>query len=148
MLINFYKMDLDARVADKSNELQPITSINVKLKKRPNNIRRFNIDIEADPEDINFNYAYIDKFKRWYFVGEPVSIVNGLTQLPLDCDLLMTAREDIYDSTQLVERNAKFRNAYLDDPMMNYAAYETIACVSFPETSANVKDTIILITAG
>ena len=146
MIIDFYKMDLDARVVDKTAGLTSVTSFNVKLKKKPNNIKSFNLELAMDPEEITFNYCYIPKFKRYYFIGEPVSVYNGITEVPLNCDVLFTYKKGIYNSNQLVERNAKHVNAYLYDNMVPTAFYDTVNVVQFPNSISN--DSIILVTTG
>lgn len=146
MQIVFYNMNKDARYVDKSDALTQMTSLDVKLKKRPNNIRSFSLELDMDPEDVSFNYCFIPKFGRYYYVGEPVSLVNGMIQVPLECDLLMTYKDKIYATSQLVERNAKHINAYLHDNMITNAAYEMIDCMVFP--NGVTSDSIILITAG
>lgn len=146
MLINFYKMNLDARVVDKTAGLTAVTSFDVKLKKKPNNIKSFNLELAMDPEDITFNYCYIPKFKRYYFIGEPVSVYNGITEIPLNCDVLFTYKKGIYESVQLVDRSASHGNAFMPDNKIPVLAYETIESKKFP--NAMNTDTIILMTVG
>ena len=61
-------------------------------------------------------------------------------------DYLHNNKEKIYNSVQLVTRNAKNRNAYLVDNEMTFTNYDLIDCYEFPNTINN--DSIILITVG
>ena len=61
-------------------------------------------------------------------------------------DYLYNNKEKIYNSVQLVSRNAKNRNAYLVDNEMTFTNYDLINCYEFP--NAINYDSIILITVG
>ena len=146
MEILFYTMNKDMRYVDKTDALSSATHINVKLKKKPNNLKNFNLELEMDVDTFTFNYCYIPKFNRWYFVGEPTSIYNDIMQVPLTCDLLYTYKDKILNSTQIVERSSSNGNAYLVDNEIATLAYDTIECYKFPKAINN--DSIILITVG
>lgn len=123
------------------------TSHNVTIFENDTNEDYYTIILDMEMEMVRqFNYCKIDGKE---FFLEPVRAIDGgMCEIKATADVLFQNRELIYNTVQLVERNAKNKNAYLDDPMMTFASYDTIACVSFPQTSSNVKDTIILITAG
>lgn len=55
----------------------------------------FQIDSVPD-----FNYVYIEQFKRYYFVTGITSIVNQLWQVDLHIDLLMTYKDTIYNNVR------------------------------------------------
>ena len=102
----------------------------------------FTVDMTMD-ELRAFNYCKIDG--KEYFI-EPVRALNGgISEVKATVDVLHQNRAIIYDSDQLVERNAKKFNAYLNDPLKTYASYETVDCKVF---SGNPDESLILITCG
>lgn len=52
----------------------------------------------------NVNYAYIELFNRFYFVGNAEFENDSLIILPMDIDPLMTYCDDLYSSQQEVVR--------------------------------------------
>ena len=91
-----------------------------------------------------YNYCSIDN--NFYFL-EPYKVLDGgMCEMMATFDYLYNNKEKIYDSTQLVTRNAKNRNAYLVDNEMTFTNYDLIDCYEFPNAINN--DSIILITVG
>ena len=92
----------------------------------------------------NLNYCMIDN--DYYFITKKKIADGNMTEITCEIDPLMTYKDLIYDSTQLVTRNAKHRNAYLVDNEMTFTNYDLIDCYEFPNAINN--DSIILITVG
>ena len=91
-----------------------------------------------------YNYCSIDG--NFYFL-EPYKVLDGgMCEMMATFDYLYNNKEKIYNSVQLVSRNAKKRNAYLVDNEMTFTNYDLIDCYEFP--SAINNDSIILITVG
>ena len=91
-----------------------------------------------------YNYCSIDG--NFYFL-EPYKVLDGgMCEMMATFDYLYNNKEKIYNSVQLVSRNAKNRNAYLVDNEMTFTNYDLIDCYEFPNTINN--DSIILITVG
>lgn len=63
------------------------------------------IAIKNDGSAIDYNYCYISKFGRYYFVGEPTYEI-GRWVLPLHVDVMATYKTAIGASTQYVVRSA------------------------------------------
>lgn len=63
------------------------------------------IAIKNDGTAIDWNYCYISKFGRYYFVGEPTYEI-GRWVLPLHVDVMGTYKTAIGNSTQYVVRSA------------------------------------------
>lgn len=68
----------------------------------------------------NYNYAYIEKFNRYYHVTN-ITYNIGLWVLNLSVDVLASYRLDILNSRQYVKRSASQCNPYLIDMM--YTTY-------------------------
>ncbi len=92
----------------------------------------------------NLNYCMIDN--DYYFITKKKIAEGNMTEITCEIDALMSYKNLIYDSTQLVTRNAKNRNAYLVDNEMTFTNYDLIDCYEFPNAINN--DSIILITVG
>ena len=92
----------------------------------------------------NLNYCMIDN--DYYFITKKKVADGNMTEITCEIDPLMSYKDLIYDSTQLVSRNAKNRNAYLVDNEMTFTNYDLIDCYEFPNAINN--DSIILITVG
>lgn len=78
------------------------------------------IDIKVGSNEIpEYNYAYIDRFKRYYYITDTVYSI-GVWTLTLVTDVLASYREDILNSKQYVARS------YSDyDPDITDAMYLT-----------------------
>ena len=92
----------------------------------------------------NLNYCMIDN--DYYFITKKKIADGNMTEITCELDALMSHKDLIYNSTQLVARNAKNRNAYLVDNEMTFTNYDLIDCYEFPNAINN--DSIILITVG
>lgn len=53
----------------------------------------------------NFNYVYIDKFMRWYYVTDITSLRANLWVISLSVDVLMTYKDGIYNCSAFIDRN-------------------------------------------
>ena len=50
------------------------------------------------------NYAYIDEFKRYYFIRTITVGQNNIYTLAMECDVIETYKEDILNSSALISR--------------------------------------------
>lgn len=48
-----------------------------------------------EPVSFDYNYCYIPELKRYYFIGTPIVLPNGVITLPLECDVLMSFKSSI-----------------------------------------------------
>ena len=64
------------------------------------------------------NYAYIEDFKRYYFVIDVSTSQKNIYNFKLSCDVLMSYKEDIYKSQGFVSRNATHYNKKLYDDLL------------------------------
>lgn len=105
----------------------------------------YNILLNMTMEEVRpYNYCKIDG--KEYFLELNQAMDGGMCLVTANADYLHQDRERIYNSVQLVERNAKHVNAYLHDSMIPNASYDTINCIEFP--NAINDDCIILMTVG
>ena len=53
------------------------------------------------------NYAYIDEFKRYYFIRTITVGQNNIHTLSMECDVIETYKEDILNSSAQINRGVK-----------------------------------------
>ena len=77
------------------------------------------IEYTDDIADIvKFNYMYIPKLKRYYFI-DSIKSEGGLIRIDGRCDVLMSHKDDILASTQYIIRQEKKNNSpYLEDSLL------------------------------
>ena len=64
-------------------------------------------------ENIKSNYAYIEEFGRYYFIENIVVFPNKIYHIDLECDVLMSFKDDILNSYAYIEQ-ATETNKYYD----------------------------------
>ena len=62
-----------------------------------------------------FNYIYIEKFDRFYFMMGGATYTNGIWEISFHCDVLSSNRVEILGLTCVVERQEFKYNLDLDD---------------------------------
>lgn len=77
-----------------------------------------NSDTIRDIYDIvKFNYCHIPMLTRYYYITN-ISTEGSLVVFDLKCDVLMSFKNDILNSTQYITRSQTIINKYLVDPML------------------------------
>ena len=87
-----------------------ITDIDVKFKEEVN-IYNPNIILKYD-DLIDFNYIYIYKFKRYYFIEDIEVFPNKIYNLTLKCDVLMSFKDDILASYGNITSQTNYNDYY------------------------------------
>lgn len=82
-------------------------------------------------QHIKGNYAFIPEFNRYYFITDKVFRTDGICELQLKCDVLMSFARDILASTQVVTRQANASNWKLPDEKLPINANNMIEGISF-----------------
>lgn len=96
-----------------------------------------------DDDLIAYNYAYIEKFNRYYFVTDVIP--DGMyTVCKLDVDPLESQKVGILNSTQLLGRQENDFNLYLIDSDIPAYQSEKYATDPFPQTPFNTDGSTIL----
>lgn len=108
-------------------------------------------DLVADWRDVN--YVFIKNFGRYYYVTNMTFLTDGFCKLDLDVDVLMTYKDLIKGSTQLVTRSEKSRNRYIVDNQMPihsdnaYTIKQSGVDIITPNVPSNAKTSSSLIMA-
>ena len=66
---------------------------------------------------IGYNYAYIPRYKRYYWITDIKVMPNNLWWVYLSCDVLATYKTDIQNSTEYVARSAIRFSGDIEDGM-------------------------------
>lgn len=110
------------------------------------------INIEAPEmllgdEAIDYNYAFVPAYGKYYFVREPSLDANGLVVYPFEVDPLMSNAAEILNLDVTIERQERNFNEYIADGTFVPDSREFIEVVNF-EDGFNENGELILITAG
>lgn len=116
------------RIKQPCSMLDPVIELDI------NNVQRSGLQISGT------NYCYIELFKRFYFINDIVFENDGLVEMHLSVDVLMTYASDIYDSQQEVIRAEALNSPrYIDNerPILSDKILTTKILGEFPEQSGN-----------
>lgn len=87
-----------------------VTDIDVKFK---DEVNIYNPTIVLKYDDlIDFNYIYIDKFKRYYFIEDIEVFPNKIYSISLKCDVLMSFKDDILNSYGNITSQTNYNDYY------------------------------------
>ena len=96
------------------------------------------------------NYMHIEKFDRWYFITNIVTLRNHIVEISGHVDVLMTYKDDIGKCSAILSRtgNTSKGNHYLDDNLM--ATYQDTYNVNyaFPHKFSKSGQSLLLSVAG
>lgn len=103
--------------------------------------------IEID-NPISYNYAYIPAFGRYYYISDMVSIRNGLWELHLTCDVLMSFASYIRGARIVLDRTEDTgQETYIPGDTWLATAKAKTDIIAFPD-GLNSSGEYILITSG
>ena len=86
---------------------------------------------------ISSNYLYIPNFNRYYFIVNKNLDKAGITIINCECDVLMSFKTDILNSTQLIIRSADTSN----EKVKNSKITDTLRPISPMEFDGKVRVT-------
>ena len=95
----------------------------------------------------NFNYLYIEEFKRYYYVVDRTSIRNNIVEVSAHCDVLMTYKAQFLNLPAVIDRNTHDYNVYLPDDQFSAMAYERVQLRKFPNSLSKNKNLIFVCTS-
>lgn len=107
--IDFFKFS--KRTNSTKRPSTPAVTLTANLK-APCSILNPVLELATDPTE--YNYCYIDKFNRYYFVGD-IEFNRGLWIVPLTVDVLASYKPQIGNFNGYVLRSASMRNEFLPD---------------------------------
>ena len=100
-------------------------------------------------EVMRYNYCYIPEWQRYYFVKDIQSYRNNLYVVYLECDVLMSFKNDIANFQVVVDKQTMEENGdeYIDDGSLVADNYTFKSVYNFNK-GFNDHGEYILITAG
>lgn len=132
MNIIFYKNYSNNNVINKNIELY--NEFNCTLKDDTNIINPF-IMIQSDDSLKNCNYCYINDFNRYYYIKNITYKKGKILEIELEIDVLMSFKNMILNSTQLVNKSEFYFNQNLQDnelPLHSDTKYDIINIATLP----------------
>lgn len=96
----------------------------------------------------SINYAYIEAFKRYYYITDIKSIGYRLWQIDMHVDVLMSYGAQIRQQAGIVERQQYVWNVFLDDG--SFPAYQQVQVQKklFTNETPFENQSFVLIVAG
>lgn len=103
------------------------------------------INIQTTDNLSDYNYAYIERYGRYYYV-KPSTTPNGFWRMTGRVDVLMSHRTELLALTGTLKRSETIYNGYLNDSEYKALAYRKVVTKQFPNAMTN--DCFILMTVG
>lgn len=144
MVIKLYKSSSDPRVVSKS--LSDEISYNSATARDAFDIMGGSIVITTSSDLSGYNYAHVVDVNRYYYIKDITVLREGVWQLELSIDVLMTYAAEIRALHGTVDRQTNLNNGYISDPEYKALTFSQIVTKTFPNEMTN--DTIILMTIG
>lgn len=134
MIAQTYTTNSSANTITKT--ITSVSSIDLKFKEV---VDVFKPDILIKYADlIDFNYVYIEKFSRYYFVEGVEAYPNKIFRLSLRCDVLMSFKTDILASSANIiaqtEINPFYNSNYSSEMRKQVDLYYTNKTFTFEKT--------------
>lgn len=108
MIVKAYNTESSVNTINKV--INFVTDIDVKFK---DEVNIYNPSIVLKYDDLlDFNYIYIDKFKRYYFIETVEVFPNKIYHLTLKCDVLMSFKDDILNSYGNIITQTNYNDYY------------------------------------
>lgn len=92
------------------------------------------------------HYAFIEQYKRYYFVTDIQPIVGGRLQITLKVDVLQSYADAIANTQAIIERSSSYGNSYIVDNdivLSNKPNYQTIA---FPKSLDTTLHYVLIVS--
>lgn len=86
-----------------------------------------------DPVSANVNYAYIPKFRRYYYIKNIEAVRTGLWRITMHTDVLKTFSQGILNSPAILAKSSQKFNLYLHDTDYKCQQNNIIMTKTFPQ---------------
>lgn len=113
-------------------ELTQIAELTGTLKEETSVIDPVIIVSDIDAYVTLVNYAYIQEFKRYYFITNIHSVRENLWRLSMHVDVLQTYKLDIRENSGIIERNENLYDLQLNDGLFKTRQNPRIVQYPFP----------------
>ena len=137
--VNLYKNGTESNTVNKSGYLTDVGSLEGTFREGCSvtspSITFYSISAPA------FNYVYISKFSRYYYVTATTNISNNLWRADLKCDVLMSYKNEILNLYCVIARQENAYNDNLIDDKLLQENGETVTYETINNTVLNAQDT-------
>lgn len=149
MQISLFKCTAENNRVDKTAYLSGRFAINGTFRSESSVIDPIITIEKTNPTKFDYNYMYIEEFKRWYYINDFISTRNGLWEIHAHVDVLYTWRADIRNMEGVIDKleSQDAGNVYFDDGSFIMDCRNDIEVKEFPN-GLNENGTYILICAG
>lgn len=130
-----YHNNAEQNRLDKTNFLENVSTLNGYLRDKTS-ITNPSIIIEMS-EFPTFNYVYLPKFNRYYYVTNILSIATNLWQIDMHVDVLMSYKDKILLQSAIIERNEYEWDPYLIDSSLPVSKEPNITVEEVPQSIIN-----------
>lgn len=133
ILIKLFYNKAEMIVVDKTSFLEERQSVYGTFRDDVNPLS-FVVDLEVDLP-INFNYAYIPIFSRYYFIDSVSYISNNIASITFSVDVLMSHKNAILKQKGFIDRNENGRDVALVDN-------KNVALQGYTQFEVEIENTI------
>lgn len=149
MQINLFTCNAENTRLDKTDYITNRFVMNGDIKQETSILDPIIMIEKTNMVEFNYNYMYIPKFNRWYFINDIISVHNKFWEIHGHVDVLYSWRTDIKENSAVIDKTAdtSLANLYMDDGsfVMDSRKYNTV--LPFP-TGLSTDGSFILICAG
>ena len=130
-----------------SKQITPIKTISCNLKNNCNmKSPVIIVSRETLPNWINTNYAYLDTFKRYYYIKEINVMPADMLEIMLDVDVLMSFSSQIKGISCVIDRQEFLTNPYITDTELPVRSHRVVSYKKIGNLSSS--HTIVLTVTG
>ena len=149
MQINLFTCTAEKNRIDKGPFISNRFAINGALKDKTSVIDIVVQIQKSNPTYYDYNYMYIEDFKRWYFITDIININANMWEIHATVDVLYTYAYDIKSSYGVIDKseNESVSNLYYDDGSFIMDTRKDIEVKEF-SGGFNTNGSYILICAG
>lgn len=145
MNIYFYNNNSENNVLNKSLSNEYLLT---GFLRDSSDIRNPTIKVNTNDNIIGYNYCYIPKFNRYYFITDITIVRTGIYDITLKCDVLMSFRNEILESYAIINSTTTDKtNKYLSSDIYKSLVKDFTSVIQFPSGLLDSGE-YILITAG
>ena len=97
---------------------------------------------------VNFNYAYIPQFSRYYFINGMTAVRNNFWRLELNVDVLESFKEYFMNLNCIIDKyeGDNFTNVYFNDGTFNADVRHYNEIISFNRQADGLGEPFYLLT--
>lgn len=149
MQINLFICTAEKNRVDKSGFISNRFAIDGVIKNKTSVIDIVVTIQKNNPTYYNYNYMYVELFKRWYFITDIININGNMWEIHATCDVLYSFAYDIKNSYAIIDKseNEEISNLYFDDGSFIMDTRKDIELKPF-SSGFNETGSYILICAG